>query len=463
MMDLALQFVPAIIYGVLLAIIILKINDSEGSDESFYFASRGIGTRASIISLVSAETSVATILIFPALGYRSDLAVLWLCTGYILGRIFVASVIYTHLHGFNGLSLYSHIADRGAADFLAVLYLLAKFISGGVRFYMAGYALNSLVGGGIVLWIAIVAIIAGLYSLSGGLKSVVLVDQIQGTILFLSGVWFVGHFLPSDLSSTGAVQLYEPIQWMGKGSAFLLLGGFVITIGSHGADQDMLQRVFAIRDRRKAMKSLMSSGFAGSTVILLFATTGMLLRRSGLELNPASPLIDFVSRYGDPLAKGIFLVLVLGTSMSTLDSTMHAKGAVIKSIVISLRGRAGAPRWYSFYALAGLVLSALAFIEIASWSYRGDFLGLAMGAMNFVYGALIGVVLLFVTSKGERCGRFAIALAIIGGAGTTIAAELAGYYWPLITVLSSGMALIAGVLGRELDRRRSFKASARRA
>lgn len=455
-----LEFIPPILYLLFLVFVILRIRDREGTAESFYFASRGIGSRASIISIVATETSVATILIFPAVGYREDLAVLWLCAGYVVGRVIVAFFILGRIHSFQGVSLYGFLSSSRGTPVLSGVYLIAKYISGGVRFYMAAYAIDALIGGGVAIWILVVALITGLYSLTGGLKSVVLTDQIQGSILFLAGLWFCWRFFPADVRTLADIRFYVPatLAPVGSGSIFLFLGGLTITLGSHGADQDMLQRVFAVRDLSKARRSLILSGVAATIVILLFAFAGLLMRRSMLPLDATSPLVSYIGQ-ADPLSKGLFLVLVLAASMSTLDSAMHATGAVIKDLSARLLAenrdsKADAVRRYSFYSLLLFVLSALLFIEIAKGSYKGDFLGLAMGSMNYVYGGLIGVLLTFVLER-RPVRTAAIVAAMVVGMATTAFSEMNGLYWPLVTMLSASMATGASLTAQRLMRRRS--------
>ncbi len=440
-----LEFIPPILYLLFLVFVVLRIRDREGTAESFYFASRRLKTKTSIISMVATETSVATVLIFPGVGYRDDLGILWLCAGYIVGRIIVAHFILERIHHFQGVSLYGLLGSPQAVPVLSGTYLLAKYMSGGVRFYLAARAIDDLVGGGVATWVLVAGIITGLYSLTGGLKSVVLTDQLQGGILLFAGLWFCWYFFPSDLQVLSDVRFYSPaIAVEGRGSLFLFFGGMILTLGSHGADQDMLQRIFAVRDINSAKRSLVLSGLATTVVISLFAITGLLMKRSGLQVDEASPLIGFIAS-ADPLTKGLFLVLLLAASMSTLDSAMHATGAIIKDLMTRITGSTEAVRRYSFYSLVLFVLFALAFIEIARFSYRGDFLGLAMGSMNYVYGGLIGVLLTFVLGS-QAVQAPAIVAAIVAGMVTTAVAELSGLYWPLVTILSAGAATASGWL-----------------
>lgn len=436
-----LEFIPPILYLIFLIIIVLKIQDKESSNESFFFASRGISRQASLISIIATETSVATVVIFPAVGYTSGLLVIWLCAGYIVGRFIVSYYILERIHRFDGLSLYGLLTESKSRNLLSFIYLLAKYISGGVRFYLAAYAMNALVGGTIFFWIIAVAFIVGLYSLTGGLRAVVITDQIQGLIIFMTGIWFCIVFRPDSFQSLSNIEFYTPLSFKAgyQGSILLFLGGLVITFSSHGADQDMLQRVFSVNDFKSARWSLVLSGFGASLVILIFSIIGIFLSKMNLAVDVASPLVSYIAT-ADPLLKGLFLVLVLAASMSTLDSAMHATGAILKDIAENLKFswlvNSNSVRKYSFLSLLIFVLSATAFITIAKNAYQGDFLGLAMGSMNYVNGGLIGILFTFVISR-KPCRKLPTLVAVIVGASVTIMSEMMGLYWPVITVLSA--------------------------
>ncbi|MBW7858095.1 MAG: hypothetical protein H3C43_07380 [Leptonema sp. (in: Bacteria)] len=442
-----IEFIPPILYLIFLIVVILKIHDNESSNESFFFASRGISRRASLISIIATETSVATVVIFPSVGYTTGLSVIWLCAGYIVGRFIVGYYILERIHRFEGLSLYATLTEPKSRNLLSIVYLLAKYISGGVRFYLAAYAIDALVGGSLLFWIIVVAVIVGLYSITGGLRAVVITDQIQGLIIFITGIWFCFVFWPDSWQSLAGIELYSPIAG-GQGSILLFLGGFIITFSSHGADQDMLQRVFAVNDFKSARWSLVVSGFGASLVIVIFSLIGVFLSKTNITVDAASPLVSYIAT-ANPLSKGLFLVFVLAASMSTLDSAMHATGAILKDVSQKLNLKIpihqSSVRQYSFFSLLIFVIAASLFIRIAQISYQGDFLGLAMGSMNYVNGGLIGILFTFVITR-TPCRKAPTIAAVITGAIATIIGEVLGLYWPLITVLSAGSATFLALI-----------------
>ncbi|MCB1174019.1 MAG: hypothetical protein KDK39_10650 [Leptospiraceae bacterium] len=463
-------WLPIVLYlGFLLASMLL-LNQRFQSDQHYFLANRQIPALWAIVSVVATESSVATILVFPQAGYQTGLALIPLCLGFIGGRLFVAYFFLPALYGSSQLSIYASMssASRLARISLSLVYLIAKFLSSGVRFFMGGLALQILFGQmglqspvlATSAWILGLAAVAGAYSLSGGLKAVILTDQLQGYVILFMGVvllatvWPVGgaaSFLPSpsawlDWKFNWHNALYAPV---------LFAGAFVLSIGSHGCDQDMLQRILATRDLKAARYSLAWSGLAASIVIVLYLLIGMGLGQQATDMQGLYPVIDFVRSHPNPWLQGSFAVLLLAAAMSTLDSALHSTGLIWKDIFPSQRPG----RFYAALSLILLVLTALGF----AWQSNRDFLSLAMGTMNYVNGALIAITSLFIF-KRQRLATKTILTALAAGFGTTLAANsipcaldpISGKAlylgWTWVTILSTAAALMAALMAQFTER-----------
>ncbi|MCB1171759.1 MAG: hypothetical protein KDK25_15535, partial [Leptospiraceae bacterium] len=383
-------YLPLIFYLIIVFAVPFFLKKEPITDESYFLAGRKLGVASSLLSVVATETSVATVLIFPAAGYAGRWNLLALCLGYIAGRILVARFYLKAIYEMTDTSIYKAVgADNGSRGLLEIAYLLAKYISSGVRFFMGGLALAELFGGPVALWILLTAMVAGVYSLTGGLKAVVVTDQLQGMILFLMGMGFLVLLWPGldYWHHTAGPALFS---WTfdlkdGAHTIPLFLGGLVVSIGSHGADQDLLQRVLAVRNLKLARRSLILSGPGATIVIMTFIAVGAFLFAADPNLGERGQLVTFVKQSANPVLSGLFAVLVAAASMSTLDSAIHSTGAVWKSLLQSKKSG----RWFSLISLVALTLSALSFTYFAQKA--DNLLALALGSMNYVNGGLIGI------------------------------------------------------------------------
>ena len=453
-MAIVLFWTPFALYlGAVIFITLTTRSTSE--DEDYFFASKRLGTFQALLSVVSSETSVATTVVFPAAGLTGGYTLVWLLLGYIVGRAVVATFYLRALYDSSRLTIYQTIS--GNHRILEGSYLLAKYISGGARFFIGGYALHQLlgktVGGSTPVWILVVAVCVAGYSLTGGLRAVVLMDQIQSGLLILTGVFLC--FYLWRLVPAGSVQAPALFDWDASKSTFspvMFLGGVVLTIGSHGADQDMLLRILSTKNFMGARRSLILSGFVAAGLISLFLTIGFLLNYTGtVDLNAKSPLADYVQKSGAPLLKGVFLVLLAAAAMSSLDSTIHSTGAIWKSLVNSKL----AGRYWSSLSLFIMIGFALTFTLVDAQSRHPDFLALCMGSMNYVNSGLIGIFTVF-TFFPRRLTMQGVVGGLISGFTVTAICEWAfanPVPWTRTVIFASGASLVACLIAGMLFRR----------
>lgn len=440
-MDSLVFLTPLVLYVGVVAFITLT-SRSKSEDSEYFFAGRRLNSVQALLSVVSSETSVATTVVFPAAGLAGGYVLIWLLMGYIVGRSIVALFYLRKLYESSRLTIYQTIS--GTHRVLEGAYLLAKYISGGVRFFIGAYALHQILGGHTAIWLFVVAAFVAAYSLTGGLRAVVAMDQVQSVLIVGTGL-FLCFFLLGKVPA-GALEAPSLIDLDPRRYTFapiLLLGGAILSIGSHGADQDMLLRILATRSFRAAQRSLILSGVGAACLITLFLSIGYLLRYTGVpELDPKSPLADFVMRLDAPLLRGVFLVLLAAAAMSSLDSTIHSTGAVWKSIVNSKRPG----RIWSALSLGIMIAFGLIFMMLQH--RHPDFLALSMGSMNYVNGGLIGIFTVF-TFFPHRMSGLGVVCGLIAGFATTTICEwafTAPVPWTYTVILSSSAAFTATYL-----------------
>lgn len=424
---------------------------SRSDDADYFFAKRRLGTIPALLSVVSTETSVATTVIFPAAGLKGGYVLVWMLLGYIVGRTIVATFYLRALYESSRLTIYQTMS--GHHRVLEGTYLLAKYISGGVRYFVGGYALHQILGGPTWLWIFVVAVFAGAYSLTGGLRAVVLMDQLQSALIVGVGAFlclFLVRYVPAGGMPVPAFVNLRPDEY--TFTPILFLAGAVLSIGSHGADQDLLLRILSTKNFRSAQRSLILSGFTAAFLISIYLTVGYLLRFVPIaNLDPKSPLADFIIRANLPLVKGLFLVLLSAAAMSSLDSTIHSTGAIWKSLMHSSR----VGRFWSAVSLLIMIGFALLFMALST--RHSDFLALCMGSMNYVNGGLIAIVTMFAFFPRRLSAAGIIAALITGFATTSICewAFAAPVPWTYTVLLASSLAFGVCMAGGRIARRNS--------
>jgi Na+/proline symporter len=178
-----------------------------------------------------------------------------------------------------------------------------------------------------------------------------------------------------------------------------LIGGAVLTMGTHGTDQIIVQRFLSARNQRDAAKALVLSGFFVLGQFVLFLAIGVGVACVFDQFPPSRPIeksdeayaLFIVSELPAGLT-GLTLAGVLAAAMSTLSSSLNSSAAaVIGDFGPPSSGRAASRQLLLsrlFTVLFGIVQMGIA--TAAQWlstSVVNDALAIA----GFTSGILLGV------------------------------------------------------------------------
>jgi len=187
------------------------------------------------------------------------------------------------------------------------------------------------------------------YTVVGGLRSVVWNDCIQFVIYILGGlaaVFVLADRIPGHWNevftyamASGKLQpfnfqfqLSDPFNfWAG------LIGGAVLTIGTHGTDHMMVQRYLSARSLRDAGKSILASGVVVFLQFVLFLFIGIQLACFFSQQGQQAPaesdqiFVHFIVGYfpRNTGLIGLMLAAVLSAAMSTLSSSLNASASAV--------------------------------------------------------------------------------------------------------------------------------------
>src|SRR6185436_5941821 len=256
------------------------------------------------LSIVATETSTLTLIGVPAIAFATyarpeqggNLAYLQVVAGYIVARVLIAWLFIPAYFQGEMLTAYELLQRRfgtRAKHFTASLFLLMRPLAEGVRVYAASLVLTAVISGPLAgvphLWawsIVIVGALTLIYTFEGGIAAVIWTDLIQ-LVIYIGGslvaAWQLAHLVPGGwpaianaADAAGKLRLLSfswdlsvPFTfWAG------LVGGTFLTLGSHGTDQLLVQRLLACRDVRDSQKALLLSGVVVLGQFVLFLGIG---------------------------------------------------------------------------------------------------------------------------------------------------------------------------------------------
>src|SRR5881394_2205169 len=285
---LAIDTAVLLVYFVIIISIGLYMGRKEENLADFVLGRRQIAWWAILASLIAAETSAGTFFGTPGEGFTfRNYTYLQLALGTILARILVSYIFIKPYYDYKVYSIYEYLTARFGVptkNAASAVFMITRLLASGARLYVAAIALAlayEMISGTRpnqteTLWIYIgstiaIVILTATYTTLGGIKAVIWTDLIQASIMIgsalialgllyfaIPGGWHEivqrhGSFGASDFITTGlepASHGWEKVKGMFETeyTIFAVIGAVFITMGTHGTDQDMVQRMLTAPD-----------------------------------------------------------------------------------------------------------------------------------------------------------------------------------------------------------------------
>lgn len=430
---------------------------SQKDLRTYFVGGRNVGWFMVLVSIVATETSAVTFLGVPSLGYAGNLTFLQLSFGYIIGRCLVAWLLLPqYMRGdlFSAYQVLQQRFDPSVQRVASGLFLATRTVADGLRIFLTALLLQY-VGWGVGPAIVVVGVVTIVYTYLGGMKAVIWTDLIQFVIKVagaaLAGI-FVLSLLPGGWSEFDAVGeangKFKLIEWdfepTGPFNIFAgVIGGTVLSMASHGADQLMVQRYLCAQSLRHARLALVLSGFTILVQFLLFLSVGIgifALARSGAFVVPEGTRSDeifglFIVTKLPTGVVGVLVAAVLAAAMSTLSSSLNSSAnAVVTDFYRPLRP-SHSEGWYVLLSRLMTVVWGIAQMTVAYIAYRsgGDksIVEQVLAVAGFTTGLLLGLFLLGSLRRPVRSG--AALTGLVCGFLVVLVVYFAPYYWkPLL-------------------------------
>ncbi|MEQ9617378.1 MAG: sodium/solute symporter [Phycisphaerales bacterium] len=433
-----------------------KPEDASG----YFLAGRRMPAWAVAISTLATSLSAATFVAAPDQAYRGDLTYLIASLGGVVAAIIVAWVFLPALYAQGATTVYEILGrrfGRGSQRTASSMFLLGRVCASGARVYIAAHALafivlGELTPGGIVLSVWIVASAGVLYTIFGGIATVIWTDVVQTAVFLLAVLVAVAHLaLNLGVDASGALEILRDAEGGSKleflslstepGETFTLwtalIGFALLNIGAYGTDQDLAQRLLTCKSKTHAARSLIGAIVGGVPVTALFMLFGLLLYVQDVTTTgaPNSEGVQSMMRYitGDApvgIPAGIGGLMIAGlfaSGLSSIDSALNAmSSAFVNDLYAPLarnltdRKRLRVARLG--VAVAGAVLGLFASACVALHNKDDQTLiEFALAVMIYAYAGLVGVfACALLTRRGSE--RSSIAAMLAGLASVLILA-----------------------------------------
>ncbi len=432
--------------------------------EDFSLGSRSIPWWAVLASIIAAETSAATFLGTPAEGFKTR--------GYFYGQLAIGTVLARIIIAFTFIKPYYAYRVQSVYEFLTVrfgtktknmasgIFLFTRVLGIGVRLYLGGaimvviwrYLFPTLpVNLNTYIWgIIFVTVVTTIYTAVGGIKAVVWTDLIQAVLMFSSVLFAIALLLRSipggmetvktNLGGFSNVKLFQT-GWNSAlpfGAAFkamleepytifaAFIGSTLLTMATHGTDQDMVQRMLTAPNPRKSQLSLILSGVMDLPIAAAFLTVGILLSvYYAVVPDPTLPAADneifghYIVHEMPVVMRGLIIAGVFATMMGSTSAALNALATSFTKDFYLPYIRPGASDRDAIRsariatAVFGLLMIIVATVAANAVLHDAKLtiIPIAIGILGYTYGALVAVFLLgMLTRTRGRDGTNVIAM-----------------------------------------------------
>lgn len=422
-----------------------KLAARQQTMRDFFLGGRKLSWKTVAGSIVATEISGVTFVSVPAIAWAvgGNFSYLMLAVGSITARVLIGFFFVPAYYRREIYSPYEFMGQVLGPVFnriATVMFFLGGFLAQGARLYLAGLVLDDITGMGISSAILTLGAISVVWTWIGGITSVVWTDIIQFVILFLGAfvaLFAVIHAVPGGLDAVidsgraaGKFKLWD--FRIDRTSAFTfwcgLFGTTFLTLGSHGTDQMMAQRLFCCRDAKEARKAIIASSvgvFLAAVMLAVgvglhayFAAYPMTAAEAAKVADRGDYVFPIFIRNALPTGmRGLLFAAIFSAATATGTLAAMAQSGM-STFYLPFKKSPPTERQSVFMSRVFILIAALGLCGVGilcqGMRQHKSILDLALSMAGYTYGALLGM-LLFALKPGQKSAR-----GLIWGAGYSV-------------------------------------------
>jgi SSS family solute:Na+ symporter len=467
-----LDLAMILVYAFTVVLIGIRLGRRHRNAEDYFLAGRSMIWPLIGLSLFASNISSTTLIGLAGDAYHTGISVFnyeWSASVVLVFFAFFILPFLLKAQVFTLPEFLERRYDRRLRSYFSLLTLFLNIIVDTAGSLFAGGIVLGMVFPqvDIALIIALLAIVAGLYTIAGGLAAVIYTDAIQ-TVLLMIGAVVISTAAFVRVGGWGGMtegidpamlSLIRPLDDPGVPWPGLLLGIPVLGFYFWCGNQFMTQRVLSARSVDHGRWGVLFAAFLKLPVLFVMVLPGTM----AIHLYPELPRPDLVYpvMMFDLLPNGLLGLVMAGfiaALMSQIDSTLNAASTLVTMDFIHTRKpelsgetlmKTG--RWVTGIFM---ILAALWAPQIERFSSLFKYLQMVLA---YTVPPVAAVYLAGAFWKGANADGawYAVLLGTAAGAGLFILNEVAGvtklhflYIAPVLFVLSAGLLVVLSRRGR---------------
>jgi SSS family transporter len=442
----------------------------------FFKGGGAMPTWAVCLSILASETSALTFCSVPGLAYKTDFSYLQFVFGNLVGRLLVAFLFIPAFYTTGVTSVYEYLGmrfgphTRGVAS---LFFVVTRILASGVRLTIAAIIVQAVTGWNFLPCVVAFTLVTVLYTVYGGIKSIIWTDVLQFFLFVGGGVLALGVILAnvgasgfsSAMAGTEHLRVIQTSLGFDKNYTLLTaaIGGPILMFATHGTDQDMVQRMLTCADSRRGARSVVLSGVVSVPMVTLFLFIGAALYafyvhhpdlRAALPEKPDRIFPHFIVHELPLGLRGLVIAGVFAAAMSTTSSAIGALAlvAVVDGVRRFRPGSGDASADLRLSRVMTFVMGALlTAVAIGFQRVNDSLLNFGLEVMTYAYGSLLGIFCLGRLTRSRGCDGGNV-LALAAGVTAVLAVkfgvnrEKVLIAWPWFTVIGFAVTFALGAI-----------------
>jgi solute:Na+ symporter, SSS family len=448
----------------------------RADNQSFFIGNKISPWFVVAYGMIGASLSGVTFMSVPGWVKDTQFSYMVVVLGYLFGYFVIALVLLPLYYRLKLTSIYSYLEQRfGYWSYKtgAGFFLLSRTLGASLRMFLVINVLQIFVfdAWNVPFWINVLVFITLiiLYTLKGGIRTIIWTDTLQTTFMLLAvvlSVIYIGKNL--DIS---VFKLVSIVRESSVSKMFItdwhherffvkqFFSGMFITIVMTGLDQEMMQKNLSCKNIVEAQKNMFT--FSGILVLvnLLFLFLGALLlifiQSKGIMVTSSDDIFPTIAiRYLGPIAGVVFLIGLISAAFPSADGALTSLTTSVSIDFLGLDQREGISEKaktrirYTVHLIIALVffISVLIFRTLNDRAVIDKLFTIA----GYTYGPLLGLYSFGLFTRRVVNDKMTPVIAIISPVACFFLSKYSvllfnGYKFGFELLLLNGLLTFAGL------------------
>ncbi len=343
-MNPGLILISFLIYTVII-FAISWVTSRKADNQSFFIGNKKSPWPVVAYGMIGASLSGVTFISVPGWVGKTGFTYFVIVLGYVAGYAMITTILLPLYYKLNLTSIYTYLDTRfgkHAYKTGSSFFLVSRIVGASFRMFLVVSVLQVFVFDhyGVPFWVTVVLfmVLIQLYTMKGGIKTIVWTDTLQTTFMLVAVIITVFIILNhlnlglfdmislvkhSDYSKIIETDVNSPRYFLKQ-----FFAGMFFAIVMTGLDQDMMQKNLSCRHLKDAQKNMTTLSLILVPVNLLFLFLGAVLLIYATKFNVSLPSLtdhifpDIALEHLGVVAGIVFIIGLISAAYSSADSAL---------------------------------------------------------------------------------------------------------------------------------------------